>query len=119
LNGSAWPLVVLIIEYTFFVGLFGQTPGMFVTGLRCVSVNTGGPIGPPRAALRALLLVLIVPALVMDADGRGLHDRAAGSIVLLVRQPRFVEPRSVEPRSVEPRSVEPRSVEPTSAEPSE
>jgi hypothetical protein len=72
-----------------------------------VAVTTGGPIGLPRAALRALLLVLIVPPLVMDADGRGLHDRAAGSIVLLVRQPRFVKPRSVKPRSVKPTSAEP------------
>jgi len=28
-----------------------------------------------------VLLVLVVPPLIMDADGRGLHDRAAGSIV--------------------------------------
>jgi uncharacterized RDD family membrane protein YckC len=82
LNGSVWPLVVLIVEYTFFIGLFGQTPGKFVVGIRCVSVSTGGPIGLPRAALRAVLLALIVPALIMDADRRGLHDRAAGSVVV-------------------------------------
>jgi len=28
------------------------------------------------------LLVLLVPALVMDRDGRGLHDRAAGAVVV-------------------------------------
>ena len=82
LNGSVWPLVVLIVEHTFFVGLFGQTPGMFVVRLRCVAVGSGGPIGLPRALLRAALLALVVPPLIMDADRRGLHDRAAGSIVV-------------------------------------
>jgi hypothetical protein len=40
------------------------------------------PPPPGRRALRALLLCLFVPALVMDADSRGLHDRAARSVVV-------------------------------------
>jgi hypothetical protein len=40
------------------------------------------PPPPGRSALRALLLCLFVPALVMDADSRGLHDRAARSVVV-------------------------------------
>jgi uncharacterized RDD family membrane protein YckC len=83
---DAWgPSVVLILEYAFFLGRFGQTPGMWLTRIRCVSVATGGPIGIPRAALRGLLLSLLVPALVMDGQRRGLHDRASGSIVLAGR----------------------------------
>jgi uncharacterized RDD family membrane protein YckC len=82
LAGSAWPLVALLVEQTFFLGLFGQTPGGYVARLRCVSASTGGPLGLPRAALRAVLLALLVPALFRDADGRGLHDRAAGSIAV-------------------------------------
>ena len=75
------PLVVLIVEYAFFVGLFGQTPGMWLVRIRCVSAVTGGPVGIPRALLRAALLALVIPALIMDGDRRGLHDRAAGTIV--------------------------------------
>ena len=82
LTGSVWPVVVLVAEYTVFIGVFGRTPGMYLTGIRCVSVSDGGPIGPPRAFLRGLLLALLVPALIMDSDGRGLHDRAAGSVVV-------------------------------------
>jgi uncharacterized RDD family membrane protein YckC len=82
LNGSVWPVVVLVAEYAFFLGLFGQTPGMYMTRIRCVAAGTGAPIGVPRAALRGVLLALVVPALIMDGDRRGLHDRAAGSIVL-------------------------------------
>lgn len=76
------PNVVLIIEYAFFVGLFRQTPGMFVTRIRCVSITSGGAINVARAALRGLLLAVLVPALIMDSQRRGLHDKAVGSIVV-------------------------------------
>jgi uncharacterized RDD family membrane protein YckC len=45
----------------------------------------GRPVGLPRAALRTLLLVLLVPAVVTDRDGRGLHDKAAGTVVVHAR----------------------------------
>lgn len=77
------PVIVLIAEYAFFLGLFGQTPGMRLTQLRCVGVLDRKPVGIPRAFVRAVLLALVVPALIMDADRRGLHDRAAGTIVVL------------------------------------
>ncbi|HEX8629262.1 MAG TPA: RDD family protein [Catenuloplanes sp.] len=79
---DAWPLAVLIVEYGFFLGLFGQTPGMALTRLRCVSFADGGRIGIPRALLRGVLLCLVVPTLIMDGLRRGLHDRATGSIVV-------------------------------------
>jgi uncharacterized RDD family membrane protein YckC len=87
LRASIWPSVVLVAEYAFFVGLFGQTPGMRVARVRCAPVGAGGPggegvIGVPRAALRGLLLALVVPALIMDGQRRGLHDRAVGSIMV-------------------------------------
>jgi uncharacterized RDD family membrane protein YckC len=81
--GNPWTSAVLVVEYAFFVGLFTQTPGMWVARIRCVSITTGGPIGVPRAALRGLLLALVIPALIMDKrTWRGLHDRAAGSVMV-------------------------------------
>ncbi len=77
-----WADLILIAEYGFFLGLFGQTPGMRVARIRCVSIVHGRAVGIPRALLRGLLLVLIVPALIIGQSGRGLHDRAAGSIVV-------------------------------------
>lgn len=83
LRTAGWPPVaVLILMYGFFLGLFGQTPGMYLTRLRCVSVADARPVGVPRALLRGLLLALVIPALIMDDRRRGLHDRAAGTIVL-------------------------------------
>lgn len=45
------------------------------------------PVGRPRvsllrAALRTALLCLVIPAVVMDSNGRGLHDLAAGTVVV-------------------------------------
>lgn len=76
------PVAILVAEYGFFIGLFGQTPGMWLARIRCVSVRDGAPVGVLRATLRGLLLALVVPALVMDGQRRGLHDRAAGTIVV-------------------------------------
>jgi uncharacterized RDD family membrane protein YckC len=80
----AWPPVaVLIVLNTVCIGLFGQTPGMAIAGVRCVSVTDGGAIGLLRALIRALLLALLIPAVIMDGAKRGLHDRAAHSYVIL------------------------------------
>lgn len=80
---DGWPpVLVLIFEYGLFIGAFAQTPGMWVTGLRCVSYADGGRIGVARALLRGLLLCLVVPPLIMDDQRRGLHDRMTGSIVV-------------------------------------
>jgi hypothetical protein len=76
------PVLVLVVEYGLFLGLFGQTPGMRLTRIRCASVTDGGVVGVPRALLRGLLLVLVVPALFLDSYGRGLHDKAARSVML-------------------------------------
>jgi uncharacterized RDD family membrane protein YckC len=85
---SGWPppgllvSAVFFFEYTFFTGFFGQTPGMRLLGLACVRVEDGRPLGIPRAAARAFLLNLVIPAVVFDKDGRGLHDRVARSAVV-------------------------------------
>jgi uncharacterized RDD family membrane protein YckC len=79
----AWPpVLVLVVLNTICIGLFGQTPGMALTRIRCVSMADGGAIGLGRAFLRALLLALLIPAVIMDGDHRGLHDRAANSVVV-------------------------------------
>jgi uncharacterized RDD family membrane protein YckC len=85
---DSWaPSVVLLAEYTVFLGLFAQTPGMWLARIRCVDVQTGGRLGLFRAALRGALLCLFVPPLIMDKQRRGLHDRAAGSMVVEGRRP--------------------------------
>ncbi|GIE76137.1 hypothetical protein Aph02nite_20870 [Actinoplanes philippinensis] len=80
---KAWPApLLLVLANTFFLGLFGQTPGMRLFRVRCVSYADGGVIGLARGLLRAALLGLLVPAIILNSEGRGLHDRAAGSMVV-------------------------------------
>jgi hypothetical protein len=67
--------IVLIVEYTFFIGLFTQTPGYWIARIRCVSGIGGSRIGVARAFVRAVLLALVIPALL------GWHNRAAESVV--------------------------------------
>lgn len=77
-----WSLLVFCIEYVFFGAFFGQTPGMRLLGLYVMQLGTGRPLGLWRALVRTGLLVLLVPALITDRDGRGLHDRAIGTVVV-------------------------------------
>jgi uncharacterized RDD family membrane protein YckC len=85
------PVALLIAEYGFFIGLFGQTPGMWVARIRCVSVDDQQPVGIPLALLRGVLLALFVPALIMDGDRRGVHDRFANTAVMTGR-PQLTRP---------------------------
>ncbi|MET0425950.1 MAG: RDD family protein [Actinoplanes sp.] len=83
LAANPWPqLGIFVVAHAFFVGLFGQTLGMALLGIRCVSIADGGAIGLPRALLRGLLIALLIPAMISDGNGRGLHDRAVNSVMV-------------------------------------
>ena len=62
--------------------LVGQTPGMRLLGLRLAHPRPGERLALWRAVVRTALLCLLVPALLVDADGRGLHDRLTGTAVV-------------------------------------
>jgi len=66
------------------VALFGITPGHAALGLRVASVRGATFLGA-WAIPRTVLIFLIVPPLLTDADGRGLHDRLCHTIVLRTR----------------------------------
>ena len=83
-GGGVWASAFLVVEYAVFAGLFTQTPGMRVAKIRCVRLD-GAKLGVWRALVRGALLALVVPALVMDGDRRGLHDKAADSIMIRTR----------------------------------
>ena len=63
-------------------GIFGTTLGKRVAGLR-VARPEGGRVGLFWAFERAVLLVIVVPAVLWDRDHRGLHDRAANTVVVI------------------------------------
>jgi uncharacterized RDD family membrane protein YckC len=75
-------LVIWLVLGAVAVRLFAFTPGQFVLGLRVASIDRRVHIGLGRAALRGVMIALVIPALFVDADGRGLQDRATGSAVV-------------------------------------
>ncbi|MFJ7072770.1 RDD family protein [Streptomyces sp. NPDC098781] len=76
---SNWALLLFFVMGVLTVGTIGFTPGKRLFGLRVVTLETG-TVNPLRALLRTALLCLAVPALIWDRDGRGLHDRLAGTV---------------------------------------
>lgn len=73
--------VMTIVLVTFTGASFGQR----LLGLRIVSVPDGGAVPWWRVAIRTALLCLVIPAVVWDRDQRGLHDRAARTVVVNTR----------------------------------
>lgn len=63
------------------VGTLGATIGHRLFGLGVRRLDGAAP-GPGRAALRTLGICLVIPAVVWGPDGRGLHDRWAGTCIL-------------------------------------
>ncbi|HEY2041088.1 MAG TPA: RDD family protein [Jatrophihabitans sp.] len=78
-----WSLIPLALDYLVGLVLVGRTLGMYLTGLRVIRVDAHKPVGPLRALARTVLLVLLIPAVVVDADFRGLHDRLTSTAVIV------------------------------------
>jgi RDD family len=76
-----WVPAVFAIEYIVLLSTLGSTLGMRLVGIR-VSALGGGAPGPLGVAVRTILLMLVIPAVVYDRDTRGLHDRATGTVVV-------------------------------------
>lgn len=66
------------------LAVFGRTPGHWVAGIKPASL-TGQRLSFGHSVLRTLLLCLVIPPLVMDVDGRGLHDHVARTVVTIAR----------------------------------
>ncbi|MGW8483848.1 RDD family protein [Microbacterium sp. NPDC055903] len=75
------PMIVFAVLQIVFIPTLGGSPGHRIVGLRVVSAR-GGWVGLWRPIVRTLLLVIVIPAVIWDADQRGLHDKAAGTLLL-------------------------------------
>jgi uncharacterized RDD family membrane protein YckC len=73
--------VVCFAEMYLLTALSGLTIGKRLLGLRVVRTDGSRP-GFAWAALRTVLLFFVVPPLLCDRDLRGLHDRAADTVVV-------------------------------------
>jgi uncharacterized RDD family membrane protein YckC len=80
-----WGVLVWFLITVVAIAFFGFTPGMALLGIRAARVDGVTMVGPIRAIIRTVLIAVIVPAVIWDADGRGLHDKAARTIVVNTR----------------------------------
>jgi uncharacterized RDD family membrane protein YckC len=100
--GDARPLLLTIVVIGAYeivpVAAKGATLGKALFGLRLVSSERRAPLPWPRVLARTLVLygapvafgayggavlLLLLASLTLPATGRGLHDRLAGSIVVV------------------------------------
>lgn len=81
---SFLPLGLLLLLHLVGVTLGGASFGHRLLRLRVVPMH-GEWVTPLRSALRAALLCLVIPPIiVLSDDGRGLHDRAAGTRIVRI-----------------------------------
>jgi hypothetical protein len=80
-QGTWGVLAVFAAEHLLLVSTLGYTIGKRIFGLRVGKL--GGPLTPLHVVLRTVLLLVVVPAVIWDRDGRGLHDRWAGTVELI------------------------------------
>lgn len=85
LTGGGWRswmiLTVFFVQSVVLGWLAAGTFGQLVCRIAVVRLDRR-PLGPARAVLRAALVCLVLPALVISVDRRGLHDLAAGTVVV-------------------------------------
>jgi uncharacterized RDD family membrane protein YckC len=70
------------IQLVFLLVLNGGV-GHLLLGMRVVPLDPGR-LAPWRVLVRTILVSLFVPAVIWDADQRGLHDRLAGTLLVRV-----------------------------------
>ena len=75
------PMLVFALIQIVFIPTLGGSPGHRVLGMRVIRAG-GGWVGLWRPVVRTALLLVVLPAVVWDADHRGLHDKAAGTILV-------------------------------------
>ncbi len=74
-----WNTTLFLLEVWLLTALAGGSFGQQILRIGVRRVD-GTRLGPGRCLLRTVLIVLVIPAIIWDRDGRGLHDKAVGSV---------------------------------------
>jgi uncharacterized RDD family membrane protein YckC len=81
---AAATLGVFAIEVTLLTAATGSSFGYKIVGIKLISISPAS-VRFLKVLVRTALLCLVVPALIWDRDGRGLHDKAVGTITMRAR----------------------------------
>ena len=79
-DGFATLIIFGVLQIVFLLVL-NASVGHLILGLRVVPL-VPGYLGFWRPFVRTILLMLFIPAVIYDKDQRGLHDKAAGTILV-------------------------------------
>jgi uncharacterized RDD family membrane protein YckC len=74
-------LAIFAAEQMILVGTLGYSVGHRIMGISVTRLD-GGPPGLLAGVVRAVLLCLVIPVIITDADHRGLHDQAMKTILV-------------------------------------
>lgn len=75
----SWTLLIFFLQVVIMTALTGASAGQRLRGIRIIDVNTLQNIAPLGALIRTILIMLVIPAVVQNKEGRGLHDLATKS----------------------------------------
>ncbi|TBN56849.1 RDD family protein [Glaciihabitans arcticus] len=73
--------IIFAVLQVIFISVLGGSVGHLALGLRLVPLQPG-VIGFVKPLVRTVLLALLIPAVIWDRDQRGLHDKAANTVLV-------------------------------------
>lgn len=75
-------LLIFAAQSFILTALTGSSFGHRIAGLRLKRLDGEPVVGLAKAGLRIALILLVLPAVIWDNDNRGLHDKAAGTVLV-------------------------------------
>ncbi len=81
---AAATLGIFAAQVFLLASTTGASFGYKIVGIRLISISSSR-ITFLKVLARTALLCLVIPALIWDRDGRGLHDKAVGTITMRAR----------------------------------
>ena len=82
---SSLRLGLFILEVWLLTTLTGSSMGQRLLGIRVVTWPDHYYAKPLPLLLRTFLIALVIPAVVYDSEGRGLHERLTSTTLIRIR----------------------------------
>ncbi|MDO4760873.1 MAG: RDD family protein [Corynebacterium sp.] len=81
---STLTLMLFVVLGVVSVFFFARTPGQAFLGMGVARIDDRtARVGFVRALARTVFTIFVLPAAMVDTDGRGMHDRATGTAVVM------------------------------------
>ncbi|CAB4610364.1 unannotated protein [freshwater metagenome] len=74
-------LTFFMLEQWLLVATLGNSFGHLIAGIKVRKLD-GSYVGIVPALIRIGLILLVIPAVIWDTDNRGLHDKAAKTVLV-------------------------------------